>query len=53
MYFGMKSYLKSTRNHTTKHTLRIECAEPNQTLKSEQTRICKYWGGKHDRIKDL
>jgi hypothetical protein len=22
MYFGMKSYLKSTRNHTAKHALR-------------------------------
>jgi len=24
MYFGMKSYLKSTRNHTAKHALTIE-----------------------------
>jgi hypothetical protein len=24
MYFGTKSYLKSTRNHTAKHALREE-----------------------------
>jgi len=23
MYFGTKSYLKSTRNHTVKHTLKV------------------------------
>jgi len=24
MYFGTKSYLKSTRNHTTKHALKLK-----------------------------
>ena len=29
MYFGIKSYLKSTRNHTAKHAFKVTRARTN------------------------
>jgi len=42
MHFGTKSYLKSTRNHTAKHTLNIaqEVVESQQSCRKHQRNLC-------------
>ena len=32
MYFGMKNYLKSTRNHTAKHAQNLFLVEPEKII---------------------